>query len=48
MHIDDSTRNMPTMVYSSTPALFEVQIMMIPLSNLYPAVGDIGAAPRRL
>lgn len=33
-HIDDSTRNMPTMVYSSTPARSEVQIMIIPPPKL--------------
>jgi hypothetical protein len=30
MHIDDSMTNMPTMVNSRTPALSEVQIMIIP------------------
>jgi hypothetical protein len=48
MHIDDSMTNMPTMVNSRTPALSEVQIMIIPLSNPYPAIRDIDAAPRRL
>jgi hypothetical protein len=48
MHIDDSTINMLTMVNSRTPALSEVQIMIIPLSSPYPGVRDIEAAPRRL
>jgi hypothetical protein len=48
MQIDDSTTNMPTMVNSRTPALSEVQIMITPLSSLYPGVRDIEAAPRRL
>jgi hypothetical protein len=48
MHIDDSTINMPTMVKSRTPALSEVQTMIIPLSSLYPGERDIEAAPRRL
>jgi hypothetical protein len=48
MQIDDSTTNMPMTVNTRTPALSEVQIMIIPLSSPYPAVRDIEAAPRRL
>jgi len=39
---------MPTIVYMRTPALSEVQIMIIPLSSLYLGVRDIEAVPRRL